>query len=133
LAITCDYFHPIVGGRYRIHAAGDRALRELIELCRRHGIQPALFMMPEASGLRAIYAPETCLRVQHYLEDLQRAYQVAVIDMRAWSADSDFADGFHLLRSGAWKFSQRFGREVLEPLLASKAGGFSPEFAALRP
>ena len=44
-----------------------------------------------------------------------------VIDARRWVADDGFADAHHLLPGGAADFTNRFGREVLQPLLEGGA------------
>jgi hypothetical protein len=120
LESVLGFFGPLLSGQYRIRPAADRALRELIELCRGEGIRLAIYTMPEASRFRGIYAPQARHRVQDYLDGLHREYRVPVVDTRDWAADGDFFDGFHLLRPGALAFSRRFGREVLGPLVGGQ-------------
>jgi hypothetical protein len=73
--------------------------------------------MPESSDFRSWYAPAAEAQVNAYLKGLSRQYRVPVFDTRAWLPDAAFHDGHHLNTAGARTFSERFGREVLRPLL----------------
>jgi hypothetical protein len=104
----------------------DRALRELLDFCRRKRIKVALYLMPEGPVFRSWYRPVTHQALNGYLTRLQREYGVPVIDARDWLAgEGDFYDSHHLLPRAAAAFTQRFGREALQPLLAG-AGRSSP-------
>jgi hypothetical protein len=103
-----------------IDPRSDTALREILEECRARGIGVAVFMMPEHSAVRGWYSPETRARVHSYLDSIQRDYHVPLIDTRDWVPDGSFADVCHMWRHGAVLFSERFGREVLQPLLNAK-------------
>ena len=76
-----------------------------------------LLFMPEGSAARGWYAPATTANVEDYLRRLTEAFQVPLIDARCWVADAGFLDGIHLRPEAAIAFSERFGREVLQPLL----------------
>ncbi len=111
----------------------DRALRDLLALCRRQGIAAALVIMPEGSVFQSWYPPGLRAAVEDYLRRLGRECRVPVIDARAWAPDADFVDGFHLLPGGADHFTRRFGREVLQPLLAGRpSGSLLPEAPPVR-
>jgi hypothetical protein len=103
--------------QFRVAEVAERALGELLTLCRREGIGAALFVMPEGSEFRGWYPPDMSREVEAYLARLAREHGVAVTDARAWVADGQFIDGHHLLPYGAAAFSARFGREALRPLL----------------
>jgi hypothetical protein len=103
--------------RFHIDPAGDRATRELLELCRREHIPVTLFTTPESSTYRSWYSPAARQEVDAYLARLGSEYGVVVCDTRTWLADSDFTDSHHPLQQGAEHFTRRFGREVLEPLV----------------
>jgi hypothetical protein len=107
-------------GRFHISPVTDQPLRKLLHLCRREGIQVALFTMPEASEFRSWYYPEMEKEVDGYLAGLTREFHVPLIDTRTWVPDEGFYDAHHLLACGARTFSERFGREVLRPLLDGK-------------
>jgi hypothetical protein len=95
----------------------DRALRELLDLCRRRHIPAALFFMPESREFQSWYAPAVREYVAAYLEQLSREYDVPLLDARDWVPDDDFVDGSHLVPRGADLFTERFGREALPVLL----------------
>jgi hypothetical protein len=101
---------------FQVSPVADRALHELLETCTRHGIRLALVLFPEHSSMRACYPPETEARVRAYLADLCRD-QVPVIDTRDWVGDDDFIDMVHAVPQAAAPYTERWGREVLSPLL----------------
>jgi hypothetical protein len=103
----------------------DRALREMIELCREERIEVELFLMPEASRFREGYSSDSRDRIASYLGRLTDQYAVVVHDLSAWCADRNFADSHHLLPDGAADFSRRFAASVLDakgPALAANDG-----------
>lgn len=97
----------------------DRALRSLLELCRREGIRASLVVLPEGSEFRTLYPPEALRDVATYLARIERECGVPVIDARRWVGDDGFIDGHHLLPSGATVFTRRLADEILQPLLAA--------------
>jgi hypothetical protein len=103
-----------------VDATADRALREMLALCRREGIHvAALVAMPEGSEFRSWYSPETRAVINAYLGDLCREYGTRFVDASAWMPDDCFQDGHHLLRPAACRFTQRLWQTALEPCLAS--------------
>ena len=92
---------------FSISEAPDRALRELLGLCRQQRIHVALLAMPEASEMRTAFDPQSQRTLQSYLSDLSRAYGAPLYDARVWASDDEFVDGEHLLPAGAVRFSQR--------------------------
>jgi hypothetical protein len=105
----------------RIDPRSDAALRELLAECRARGIKVALLMMPEHGVTRDWYPPQACALIRDYLGGISREFAAPVIDLRTWAADGDFADLCHLGRHGVEPISTRFGRDVLQPLLESRA------------
>jgi hypothetical protein len=105
---------------FRIAEAPDRALRELLTLCRQEKLSTALLLTPESHGFQSLYAPGAHARLAAYLQDLSRTFEVPVIDARSWVADALFSDGHHLLPEGARCFTRRFGRDGLIPLLEGR-------------
>jgi hypothetical protein len=100
---------------FRPGGAGCRALRELLDVCRRERIPAALVLLPEATGFRAMYPPQARARTDALLAGLGRDYGVAVIDARAWVPDDGFWDSHHLGAAGAAAFTERLGG-LLGPL-----------------
>lgn len=113
-------FRPVYEPRlqtFHIESGPDRALRELIALCRREKILATLVILPEGDAFRRLYPPSALRGVADYLATLQHETGVGVVDARTWVGDDGFMDGHHLLPSGATVFTRRLGREVLEPQL----------------
>jgi hypothetical protein len=106
--------------QFRISAAPDRALRELLGLCRHERIAPILVLMPEGTDYRSWYPPAVRAVLDAYLTQLSRDYDVPLVDARSWVSDDCFADSHHLLARGADTFTERLGREVLRPIMARR-------------
>jgi hypothetical protein len=100
----------------------DRALRDLLALCRQEGIPAVLYLMPEGSIYRSWYAPPTLACLDEYLTRLSRECGVPIVNARMWMPDKYFGDSHHLYRRGASLFTQRFGAEVLAYLVQGKQG-----------
>ncbi len=98
----------------------DRALRDLLALCQARNIAVALYRMPEGSMFRRWATPATTATIDGYLAELSASAGVPVFDATSWLPDDAFADGHHPLKSGARQFSERFGRECLNPWLTSR-------------
>jgi hypothetical protein len=106
---------------FAIAPEADRALRRLLDDCRRSRTPVLLVLMPEAGLFRAWYPPPALAAIDDYLADLRREFGVPVLDARTWIADPDFYDGHHLLPAGAAAFSRRLGREARAFLLSGVA------------
>jgi hypothetical protein len=101
----------------RIDPRSDAALRELLDECRQRNIKVALILMPEPSWTRAWYTAESHAVVHDYLTRLHHDYPVPIIDARKWVTDDDFSDSSHMRNKGVPAFSERLGREVVQPLI----------------
>ena len=97
----------------------DRALREILEECRRRHIKAALILMPEHSELRSWYTPAVHEQVNAYLDRLKQEFEVHVFDTRTWVADEAFQDLTHMAPSAAAPYTKRLGSELLLPWLTS--------------
>jgi hypothetical protein len=124
-----DYYAVLLR-HFAFSPVSDQALRELFALCRDENIRVALFLMPEGSEFRSWYPPALCEWIEAYTAELTREYQVPVIDTRAWAADADFVDSSHLVPAAAAAFTNRFGREVLQPVLLGRVPGVPPATTA---
>jgi hypothetical protein len=107
---------------WRVTPAADGALRELLGACRADGAAAAVYLMPESSAMRSWYGPAGRERLAAYLERLGLEEAVPVIDGRAWVPDSGFEDAHHLGAAGSRLCTERFGHEVVGPLL--RGAGF---------
>ncbi|HVX12088.1 MAG TPA: hypothetical protein VHC22_12985 [Pirellulales bacterium] len=103
--------------QFEVSDAPARAIREIIEVCRREGIEPALLLMPECESFRQGYPEAAQASIDHWLEGVRHDWSIAVFDCRTWSADDQFCDGHHLLPEGAEHFSARFEEAALHPWL----------------
>jgi hypothetical protein len=109
-------FGPVLRD-FRPSDGADRALREVLDTCRRERIRTALLYMPESSAFRNLYPPAVREQVERYVTGLSAEYQAPLIDARCWVEDEGFSEGFHLLPEGAARFTERFGREGLPRVL----------------
>jgi hypothetical protein len=98
---------------FQISPAPDRALHDLLDLCRQEQLPVQLLLMPEGSEFHAAYGEEGQRIINTYLRLLAEEYGIEVLDTRRWMPDCAFADNHHLLPAGAAAFSERFGREKL--------------------
>jgi hypothetical protein len=103
-----------------IDPRSDAALRELLQECRRRDIQLALILLPEPSWTRSWYTPQTHTVVREYLIRLRRDYPVPIIDARTWVSDDDFSDSTHMRKKGVPAFSERLGRDVVQPMIKNQ-------------
>jgi hypothetical protein len=104
----------------QIAPMADRALRDLLALCRQEGIPTLLYLMPEGTIFRSWYAPAVNACINDYLTRLSRELGVPVVDLRTWMEDKYFGDSHHLYRMGASLFSRRFAPDVLGCLVQGK-------------
>jgi hypothetical protein len=105
---------------FRISTMQDRALHDLLALCRQEKIPTLLYLMPEGAIFRSWYSPATTACVYDYLTRLSCECGVPIVDTRLWMEEKYFGDSHHLYRKGASLFTQRFGREVLARLVQGK-------------
>jgi hypothetical protein len=103
---------------FRLGEASDRALRELLTLCRQEQIGAALLLMPDE--FRGCYAPAARARLDQYLGRLSWEERIPVIDARSWVDATGFYDSVHLVHASAAAFTEELDRWVLQPLLASR-------------
>ncbi len=103
-------------GRLRLGEGSVRALRDLLETCRRERIAAALVFMPESTLFRSWYRPGALAEAHRLFADLASEYGVLPIDASTWVADTDFSDGHHVQAAGARAFTTRLIEE-LRPLL----------------
>ncbi len=103
--------------QFMIPPASARALRDMLAVCRAEGIRPLLLLMPESRDFQAWYPPAARVEFERFLRSLSRAQGVPLIDARAWMPKEAYSDPAHLHVPGATAFTQRFGRDILLPLM----------------
>ncbi len=111
---------------FRLGKTQYRAIRELLDLCRREKIPSALVLMPEDSRFRSWYSPGAKTAVRNLLDELRQTYGVEIIDAQCWLPDYDFEDGHHTLLDGALIFTRRI-RAELPRLLAQSSETVKPD------
>lgn len=99
------------------------AQRELLRLCRQHGIPVALVLMPEGPTFRSWYSPTARWRIQKQLQQIVREFDVPLINARTWLEEEDFSDSHHLRLAGAKRYTEQLGREILARFLQSGPPG----------
>ena len=100
---------------YRPTGCGVNGLRDSIEVCKAHGIQPALALLPESKDWLGWYDAEGLKELNQLVARLGREYGVPVFDCRGWVPDELTMDGHHLAGPGADLFTERIVRESLVP------------------
>ncbi|MGH7136824.1 MAG: hypothetical protein ACREHD_13880, partial [Pirellulales bacterium] len=130
----------MMGASYQDFQVSDRtnrALRDILETCRREQIVASLLLMPEAEEMRDERAKLAQKEIVRYLTQLGDEYGVSLIDATRWCRDEEFADGQHLLPEAATRFAGRLGREALGEWVAAtspeRRDASSPTFIAGRP
>lgn len=92
---------------YAIGEVSDRALRAIVERCRRDGIRVAFYLMPESATFASWYPPGAMEKFRTYAATLD----APVFDSAGGFAETEFADCHHLLPAGAVRFSRRLAEE----------------------
>jgi hypothetical protein len=95
-----------------IHPDSDRALREVVATVRASGARVGFLYLPESTEFQGWYPPAVEAASRAYLTALSGELGVPVIDARRWMDDRELADGFHLSRVGAARFTARLGPAV---------------------
>src|SRR5437660_1976228 len=117
LEFTRRHYAPAFAD-FQITSVADRALRELLTLCRHQGIAATLLLMPEGTEFQSWYAPSARIEINAYVTRLSREQDVPLIDARSWLPETAFFDSHHLHPDGAMAFTQCFAREWLKPATA---------------
>jgi len=103
---------------FAVSDLADRALREILALCREEKIVASLLLMPESEELRdePVLAAQPAL--ERYVGELAREYGADLFDASCWCEKSDFFDGQHLLSEAAGRLTEQLGRRVLDNWIA---------------
>lgn len=99
------YYIPLFAA-YQVSPKADRALRESIELCEKHGIAYGWVYLPEASHFREYMTPEAVRWSEEHLRTTVAELGFPLIDARDWVDDYELPDGFHLTQAGAVEFTR---------------------------
>lgn len=109
---------------FRIGEGPVRAVREVLGMCLERRIAVTLVLMPEATAFRTGEAIPMQNAVECLSLQLSREFGCSYVDAREWLTDEEFADGHHLLPSGATRFTDRLAGVLFAP--ASGANSMAP-------
>jgi hypothetical protein len=96
-----------------------QALAELVSLCRQKGIAVAWVEAPTSPQFRSWFAPGVWERGRQDMLDLAEQWHVPVFRADLDIQEEEFADGHHLLRQGASRYSRWLAEHHLYPWLFS--------------
>jgi hypothetical protein len=96
----------------------DRAYRNLVADCRAEGIPVAFFLTPESPVFRSWYSPESRAAVEAFCRMLREELSCPVFEAPQDFAETDFADGHHMLPPAARRYSRALADRHLKPWLA---------------
>jgi hypothetical protein len=113
-----QYEHAL--GEFRLATRSVRALEEIVETCGNNHVPAAMILMPEGTEFRSLYSPRARSEINSFVVRLSRRCGVSIFNASEWVSDDGFWDGHHMLPNGAAEFTDRFGREVLTPLLRNR-------------
>jgi hypothetical protein len=107
---------PLAG--FEPSAMAGAVFREDVARCRAEGIAVAFFWAPTSPKYRSWYTPASRAAIEAYSRKLSSELNVEVFPAPGHLEETDFADGFHLLRHGAAKYSRWLADNHLKPWLA---------------
>jgi hypothetical protein len=109
--------HSPAFSRESFAAISDRAIRDLVARCRAERIPVAFFWAPESATYRSWYTDGARAAMDAYQRRLVAEFGVAVFPAPEDLPDTDFVDGYHLMRHGAEKYSRWLADTHLKPWL----------------
>jgi len=115
---------------FRLGTGQNKAIREILTLCREHHIAAALLFMPESEPFRELYPPHVLRELDQWGAEMKQEFGIPIIDARTWVDREGFFDTHHLFDTGARQFSERLKIELqnqwarLSPALTRSALAF---------
>lgn len=92
--------------------ASERATREIIEACKKAGIEVYLLQMPENEDFQALCPAPIYAQLDSFLEKMRTEYGVRRINARSWIKGDAFTDGHHLNANGGEQFTLMLMQEL---------------------
>jgi len=89
------------------------AIETMLQWCKERNIPVVMITMPEGSAFRNAYPADAWPQIDAFLAEMRDKHGLRVVHCRDWVPDLEFSDSHHLLKVGAKRFSERFGREVI--------------------
>ena len=106
-------------GHVQVSELSERALRDLVADCRAAGIAVGFFLAPESPVFRSWYTPASRAALAAFTRVLSDELGCPVFDAPTDYGEDDFADGHHMLRPAARRFSRELADRHIGPWLAS--------------
>jgi len=103
-----------------ISSATEQAVRDVVSRCRGEGIEVAFFWAPESVTYRGWYSEMARREMGRFEERLTAEFGAPVFPAPIDLPDTDFVDGFHMIESGAEKYSRWLAETHLGPWLARR-------------
>lgn len=117
LEANLDFYHPALT-QPAVAPGAMQAMRSVITLALKERITIVLVVPPESSAFRS-YCPGATASQVNAVRGLADDLGVTLLDHSAWIDDEGFWDGHHPTVPGANQYTQRFAKEVFEPMAAS--------------
>ena len=119
LNITKGLYQGLLNAAY-VGEPTDIALTALVNRCKAKGIPFAFIWIPESPEFRSWFSPESVAAGKAYAEELTRKHGVPVFPMLADVQETEFMDGYHMLKPGAARYSRWLADTHIKPWLAGK-------------
>ncbi|MBA4191941.1 MAG: hypothetical protein C0467_28510 [Planctomycetaceae bacterium] len=103
----------------QIHQSVDLAYAALIRRCQALRVRVVFVRNPESPAFRSWYSPECIAATNAYASQLIQKYGVTVFPGPEHLEESDFADGFHMYKHGAERYSRWLADTHIKPWIAS--------------
>jgi len=100
--------------------ASHEAMVALVNRCRAEGIPIAFMHAPESATFRSWFSPESIAAGNSIADYLRREMGVPVFPAPDHLEENDFADGYHLMRHGAEKYSRWLADTHIKPWWTSQ-------------
>ena len=110
--------HDLAFAGAPVSAVTRPVIRDLVGRCRSEGIAVGFFWAPESVTYRSWYSAEARREMQGFEEWLTGELGAPVFPAPPDLPDTDFVDGFHMIRCGAEKYSRWLAETHLKPWLA---------------
>jgi hypothetical protein len=133
---TCEHARREYAYAFEGITFGERsiqAMEELVAVCRQQGIALAWVEPPTSAQFRSWFAPGVWERGRQEMLALARKWNVPVFLATLEMREEEFADGHHLLRQGAARYSQWLAEQHLRPWLVSQGLISSQPFPSSQP
>jgi hypothetical protein len=103
-----------------VSAMTERAVHDVVARCREAGIDVAFFWAPESISYRSWYSEEARREMNRFEAWIRNEISAPVFPTPIDLPDTDFVDGFHMIKSGAERYSRWLADTHIRPWLAER-------------